>query len=565
MAQIFKDTNAIDSLRNSDFDSVSAYGEVVDNAIEAGAKHIRIRPFIENGKRGYCSFERLAFADDGVGMDEETLSNCMTIGWSSRYNSRDGIGRFGVGMTMAAIHECKRVEVYSKTRGGSWLYTYLDLDEIAAGNQDIIPHPSRRKPPQDLSDLAREESGTIIIWSKYDRQNDNATKLIEDARIWMGRTYRYFIWEDGISIEIDNKEVKAIDPLYTRLQKTEFPSDDPGHTYDDISFDWPVNKYDAPDHAPPTSNIIVKLSLLPEHLRPKLGAGDSLEMRQRHLDSNDGISILRNRREVFYGHIPYWKAAGPGWSHFEEIDRYWGCEIHFNAVLDRAFEVKNIKRGAVPCKLLKQHIKELIQPTRDTCLEEVRKFWAINKQKDKEQKAQKEDKAKRAGNHERAERVAKTTPTDSHVIDEGKNFDNEANEYTRRLGDQYDDEQKALLKDIFSSQPFSIMEQTWNGPQFFDSHHLGGRSVLDFNMRHVFFEIVYGIIADLEGEGDPYLAANSLKDLLDLLIIAYAKAETRFASDQEMDAQTFLDLLRSNWGQLLMSYVKTWRKSKMEE
>jgi hypothetical protein len=565
MAQIFKDTNAIDSLRNSDFDAVSAYGEVVDNAIEANAKNICIRSFQKEGKRGYCRFERLAFADDGEGMDEGTLGNCMTIGWSSRYNSRDGIGRFGVGMTMAAIHECKRVEAYSKCKGGDWLYTFLDLDDISAGEMDEIPAPSKKRLPNDLADLVAGDSGTIIVWSKYDRQNDNASKMLEEARTWMGRTYRYFIWDKNVTIKIDDNEVKAIDPLYVRLENTAFPSDTPGTEYETIKFDWPVDAFDAPDHAPKESTVAIKLSLLPEFLRPTQGTGRSDAMKQRQMHRNEGISILRNKREVFYGHIPYWNAASKGWPHFEEIDRWWGCEIHFDAVLDRAFEVKNIKRGAVPGKQLKRQIKELIHPTRDTCLEEVRKVWADNKQKKREEQAHKEDKVKRAGDHERAERVAKTTPTDSNVIDEGKDFDNEANEFIKKLGDQYDDEQKAALKTIFSAQPFSIMEQTWAGPQFFESHHLGGKSVLDFNMRHSFFEIVYGIIAELEGDGDPYVAAKDLKDLLDLLLIAYAKAETRFASAEEMDAETFLEMLRSNWGQYLMSYVKTWTKSRMED
>lgn len=565
MAKIFKDTNAVDSLRSSDFDSVSAYGEVIDNAIEANAKNIHIRSFQKEGKHGYCRFEQLAFADDGDGMDAETLGNCMTIGWSSRYNSRDGIGRFGVGMTLGAIHECKRIEIYSKPKGGDWLHTFLDLDEVAAGKMDEIPAPGKKHLPKDLANLVTGDSGTIVVWSKYDRQSENATKLMEEARTWIGRTYRYFIWDKNVSIKVDDNDVKAIDPLFLRPEKTAFPSDPKGITFEPMAFDWPVDAFDAPDHAPKESTVTIKMSLLPESLRLTQGSGSSEAVKQRQVNENEGISILRNGREVFYGHIPRWRAAGAGWSNFEEIDRWWGCEIHFDAVLDRAFEVKNIKRGAVPSKQLKQHIKELIQPTRDHCLEEVRKIWAANKQKKKEEDAQKEDKVKRAGDHERSEKVAKKTPTDSSVIDEGKDFDKEADQFINNLGDQYDDEQKAALKGIFSTQPFSIMEQTWAGPQFFESHHLGGKSVLDFNMRHTFFEIVYGIIADLEGDGDPYVAAKSLKDLLDLLIIAYAKAETRFAKDQEMDAETFLEMLRSNWGQYLMSYVKTWSKTGMEE
>lgn len=556
MAQIFKDTNAVESLRNSDFDSVSAYGEVVDNAIQAEAKKIRIRSFQKEGKRGYCTFERLVFSDDGKGMDKDTLANCMTIGWSSRYNSRDGIGRFGVGMTMAAIHECKRVETYSKCNHGDWMYTYIDLDEIKAGTLDEIPAPRKKRLPRDLGDLVTGESGTIVVWSKYDRQSDNATKLLEEAAIWMGRTYRYFIWDEEISIEIDDKEVKVIDPLYTRLKKTAFPSDEPGTKYDDIVFTWPVDGFDAPEDAPKESTVKIKMSLLPEHLRPTRGSGGSKALKERQMHRNEGISILRNDREVFYGHIPYWPGAA-----FQDTDRWWGCEIHFDAVLDRAFEVKNIKRGAVPSKDLKKLIKKLITPTRESAKKDVQQAWNIAELEEKERKAREHDKANRAGDHESAESVVKKTPTDSHVIDEHKDFGEGVESFVQRLGDRCDEEQRAALKNLFSTQPFSIMEETWTGPQFFESHHLGGKSVLDFNIQHSFFVAVYGIIENLESKGDPYVAAKELKTLLDLLIIAYAKAETRFESSVEMSAEDFLEQLRSNWGQYLKSYVKTWRKS----
>ena len=34
---------ALDSMRNSDFDVLSAYGEIVDNSIQAGARKIAVR------------------------------------------------------------------------------------------------------------------------------------------------------------------------------------------------------------------------------------------------------------------------------------------------------------------------------------------------------------------------------------------------------------------------------------------------------------------------------------------------------------------------------------------
>ena len=316
---LFQESTAIDSLRNNDFDTVTAYGEVVDNSIEAGAKNVKIQFRVQHGRYGFESIECVAFGDDGEGMNDETLHRCLQLGWSSRYNKRDGIGRFGVGMTLAAIHECKRIEIYSNYSRNEWKYTYVDIDEITKGQMKSIPIPIMRKPPNEYHDLIDIDGhGTLVIWSKYDRQLENASKLREDSKVWMGRTYRYFIW-NGVSIFIDGEDVKAIDPLFIRTERTKFPSDPTAEEYKDIVFDWPVDDFDAPPGHPENSEIRIKMSLLPEHFRMKRGAGGSSLMLERYIPDNEGISILRNKREVYYGKIPHWKAAGLGWPIFEDL------------------------------------------------------------------------------------------------------------------------------------------------------------------------------------------------------------------------------------------------------
>ena len=106
--KFFEDSNALDSLRSSDFDALSAYGEVIDNSIQAEAKNISLM-FELNRLRRTSTVEHLAFGDDGQGMDADTIASCLKLGWSSRFNDRTGIGRFGVGMVLGAIHECKRI------------------------------------------------------------------------------------------------------------------------------------------------------------------------------------------------------------------------------------------------------------------------------------------------------------------------------------------------------------------------------------------------------------------------------------------------------------------------
>ena len=118
---------------------------------------------------------------------------------------------------------------------------------------------------------------------------------------------------------------------------------------------WPITKNGQANNQ--KSNISIDISLLPEEYRSRQGAGGSAHAKERFIDRNEGISILRNDREVFYGHIPYGKSRS---TFQDEKNRFIGCEINFNAELDDWFSVKNIKRGAVPIRDLKDKIIELI-------------------------------------------------------------------------------------------------------------------------------------------------------------------------------------------------------------
>ena len=133
---LVNDALALESMRASDFDAYSAYGEVIDNSIQADAHFVDIKVFYQSKAGNQAEpINKIAFADDGDGMDKQVLHQCLQLGYSSRYNDRAGIGRFGVGMTLAAINQCKRVDVYSRTGPGDWPWTYLDLEEVKEGTK----------------------------------------------------------------------------------------------------------------------------------------------------------------------------------------------------------------------------------------------------------------------------------------------------------------------------------------------------------------------------------------------------------------------------------------------
>ena len=62
-------------------------------------------------------------------MSPEIVENCLTQGFSSRYNDRSGIGRFGVGMTKAFMNQCLVCEVYSKENNKDKIVNYDQRDE----------------------------------------------------------------------------------------------------------------------------------------------------------------------------------------------------------------------------------------------------------------------------------------------------------------------------------------------------------------------------------------------------------------------------------------------------
>jgi len=292
------------------------------------------------------------------------------------------------------------------------------------------------------------------------------------------------------------------------------------------------------------------MSLLPEEFRKNVGAGNSNAAVARHIPQNEGVSILRNNREVLYEHIPYW----PG-KHLAEIDRWWGCEISFDAVLDKEFTVKNIKRGAIPIRDLKNTLAAKINPTRETALEQVREVWA---------------KAKAAAvvtptggivtGHEEAEATAKNTPTAKGVLDAGKNIEKESAKLTEEWLHHEDEKQKAAWQAKFQSQPFTIIDADWKGPEFVETSHLGGADVLRYNTRHPFFTELSAVKAALEATGEDNSHTRHLKVLIDLLLISHAKAETMIDPKVHWQPEQLLETLRMQWGQYLSNYLTTYKK-----
>ena len=537
---------SLQSMRYSDFDCYSAYAEAIDNSIQANATEINIQFDTEMRRGNYEHIKKIAFVDNGDGMNKELIHNCLVLGYSSRFNDRSGIGRFGVGMTLGAIHECRNVSVFSRDEDeGDWLTTDLNIASTDDGSV-LIDLPKVTVFPDWISNLKPDGSGTAVIWSDYDRQEENGRTIIDECKIYFGRVFRYFIW-DGIKIFINGELVHAIDPLYVRVEKTKFPKDKPAKAAAPIYLDWTVPE-DVAEYEGLKDIVKIKLSLLDEGIRGLKGTGGRKEVTERYIDRNQGISILRKGREVAYGPVPYWP-GNKSW--FDEIDRWWGCEVEFSPLLDRVFQVKNIKRGAVPVRDLKEAIYEAINPTVRNYLNEIRQVWA---EKEEKKKVDEKNKGEHDSGHKEAEKIAKrrnNEDTSKPVNDPEK----AAQEVINSIKKYQDATDKDAIIAAWRSQPYTIESDTWKGKEFIELKPLGGNDVLLYNQSHPLMEKLSKLeekIASNDDAGSVALASE-LKTVIDLLLLSYVKAESKISKDDEI--ASLLEDLRTSWGMYVKNYI----------
>lgn len=140
-----------------------AIADLVDNSIAADATKIDIMTKFE----GSNSWIRIA--DNGHGMDEDTLHEALRYGTDRHYND-DDLGKFGFGLKTSSTSQCKRITVASRQKAsGIVQMRCLDLDHIAMTNkwEALIPQGPAR--PMQVVEPLKDRRGTVVLWESLDR------------------------------------------------------------------------------------------------------------------------------------------------------------------------------------------------------------------------------------------------------------------------------------------------------------------------------------------------------------------------------------------------------------
>lgn len=555
--ELIDTSHMYESLRFNDYSVENGLGEIVDNAVEAGASEIRVdlkRKTQKYGKKQIEEVEQIVVADNGCGMAKDILSNCLTLGCSmrDRKNGKLGIGKFGVGMTLGGISLARKIEVYSRDDvNGSFFYTYIDLDEIKGGKKKISS-PIEKNIPAEYEEFYDGSTGTLVLLTNCDRMDGtgkrtDANEFNGIISNYLGRTYRKFI-AGGVKMFLDGRIVYLHDPLYmagpTQFDTKE--SQDPkAQPYSETSFDWEI-----PGGNGEKATIRIKLSLLPLEWRTNIGDGGNIEARKRKIDQNEGVSILRANREVLYDKIPYLIGLKRGQFSYQDNDRWWGCEISFPPELDECFQVRYIKRGAEPIGALKDRLKVELTGAITSLRKRIKEDRATEKAKQKQAE----------NNFSNAEDIMSELDDIFPMNQSKQNMTEE--EENAKIEQILDESESAggenaasreARRESLVNKLYSIVTVSYPASVLFETEALlGDKMVIKLNINHPYYQKV---IDPLCGEAlkadsaEESVEKAKVRDAIMLLLLSYVKAKS-VLKDTDTNRLLF-GQLENQWGSIL--------------
>ncbi len=192
----------MEALRELGYDSYASILDLIDNSIDAEAKLVKV------GVAEVQGDIVISIWDDGIGMDDATLSEALRLGSDTIRDTGD-LGKFGMGLVTASIGLSRRVEVWTREVESPLLYGAFDLDEIAESNKFIKHLGAAGKNGEGVLG----NKGTFIRLSLTDRiSNRHTTTFANTLRKRAGQVFRKFL-KSGFAIEVNGSPVEAIDPL----------------------------------------------------------------------------------------------------------------------------------------------------------------------------------------------------------------------------------------------------------------------------------------------------------------------------------------------------------------
>ena len=343
----------IESTRSIGYSFEAAIADILDNSISAQAKNIMIT---------YQSFDHpfVCIKDDGYGMTKEELETAMRYGSKSSLELRknNDLGRFGLGLKVSSLSQCRKLTVISKKQGYEICGSSWDLNLIQQKQDWILGVYSIDEIHKILNNfnLSIEKEGTIILWEDFDRLSNTSNDLskiieekMEQTKLHLSLVFHKYLSSDyfvkTISIYVNNEKLKPSDPFlidHPSTQKLE------------------VNTLEIDGE-----KIIVKPYILPHANKLKNKDIESLG-KVDDLRRNQGFYIYRNKRLIIWG----------TWFRLHrqnELNNLARVSIEIPNTLDHIWEIDIKKSTATLPDLIRRNLQTIVNKSLTTS-EKVYKY-----------------------------------------------------------------------------------------------------------------------------------------------------------------------------------------------
>ena len=202
-------------LRAIGYNFSTAVADIIDNSISAGASEIKLfsDPLVD--------VPYFCILDNGCGMSFEELDNAMLPG-SDREGKADSkleLGRFGLGLKSASLSQCREFIVATKQCGVVCAMSF-DLDVIEATNKLMLKQLNEEEIATlpKIKKLMEYESGTLVIWTKFDKIEELAKNFEDSFRSVVAESKKhvelvFHRFYNKINIFYNNIRVERRDPF----------------------------------------------------------------------------------------------------------------------------------------------------------------------------------------------------------------------------------------------------------------------------------------------------------------------------------------------------------------
>jgi hypothetical protein len=323
-------TNFLNSFREIGYLCEVAIADIIDNSVSAKSSLIKITA-VENPDR------KIYICDNGYGMTELELEEAMRLSSKNSNDIREksDLGRFGLGLKVASFSQCKKLTVLTKKNEGDINGLQWDLDYISNTNDWFALIPDMTKYNEEVLELSKISSGTIVIWEEIDKfENVNFKEEIDKIFNHLGLVFHKYI--DGVdgkklSISINNNIVKSINPFFPGSARQKLQ---------DYHFTYPNGK------------VLVTPYILPHHNNVSEIDYKKHALPEGYLKTQ-GFYLYRNNRLVTWGN--WW-----GLAQSTEALKLVRIEIDIPNTMDSDWNIDLKKSTAKPPYVIRQELKKVL-------------------------------------------------------------------------------------------------------------------------------------------------------------------------------------------------------------